>query len=401
MDNDYKRNRYLSELLYCDTCEIRNKGLKKGLEEYQFLVTVLNSALIHFENKDFEKFDSLVGENACQIRAIKLILIASENKIDIVPIEAKIKAVKAKLKELLQEKNINALMHSDMTLKDIVDKEDLQICLSHEEMFIFQSFLLTEMKEPQPTILTTFLFKEKSTPKNIKRFTPNISSTFTYCIASKMRRFVAEASVNFIRELALQTKNVHLMKMVSKEFTQSHNSWPCIPMFWTYKILLEIAQKKSIPFIIHAKFLIKTGEEFKLKDEELLFFKPAPHTKNGPYILCEPNENDLANPACVIQGIICLDPNKFHCKTKWKEELLKYSIVDIILAGAADHRQYPNPSITIPIYDPEYEQYKSIANDNGFSINNPTTFFINHVYTKQVEKIFPDIDASVDHLANS
>jgi hypothetical protein len=153
---------------------------------------------------------------------------------------------------------------------------------------------------------------------------------------------------------------------------------------------LKIAQRENIPLILVKKFLDKVGEEYQVKDQEILFFKPLFGEKQYTYSPTEPSREDLQSPALVIQGFVDLDRCQGNfCKMKWKDTLLQNSVIDIILAGAADHRQYPDEGREVPIHDSEYEKYKEIACKKGFSLDNPITFFINHVYASQVGRLLP------------
>lgn len=73
----------------------------------------------------------------------------------------------------------------------------------------------------------------------------------------------------------------------------------------------------------------------------------------------------------------------------WKRGISS-KIVDAILAGAADHRQYPNPEEDKRIKelnDQEFNNYQKIAARDGFSLENPSAFFIQHVYPIVAEKV--------------
>jgi len=62
----------------------------------------------------------------------------------------------------------------------------------------------------------------------------------------------------------------------------------------------------------------------------------------------------------------------------------------VILAGAADHRQYPDPKEDRRIEelgDEEFESYRKMARANGYALENPSTFFIQHVYPMTVGKL--------------
>jgi hypothetical protein len=252
-------------------------------------------------------------------------------------------------------------------------------------MYILQAYLLTEMKivkSSDQNIDSIYVFEEAA-PKNFLRF-GDVSVSFARNLLSKLRRSLATSSVQFVRDNALRSQNRPLQRMVSEEFTLEQNTLPCVPMFWAYKTVLQTAQDEGIPIVTHVKFLNKNNETYTLVDQKALFFKSTP---NG-YVMCEPNEADLDKPACVIQGIAVA------AQENWTDRMQNIGIVDAVLAGAADHRQYPNPELDSLIHsqnDSEFEHYKALAKREGFSSENPSTFFIQHVYSSRVDNILEEI----------
>ena len=92
-------------------------------------------------------------------------------------------------------------------------------------------------------------------------------------------------------------------------------------------------------------------------------------------------------PILVIEGVAYQDGNNFYKNDSWRKEILKYSLSTMILAAAADHRQYPDPVHDDKIdklEDSEYSFYKAFARANGFSSANPSTFFVQHIYTTSI-----------------
>ncbi len=372
---------FLSDFLYYNISEKKFGELLKGLKEYRFLLSALDESIKSFENGDLEKFDSLVGENACQIRAIRIALIHSKNSLKQKNTSNKLQQYKKIIEELLHPKKLGFLMTNGFSLKEVLEENNLNIYLTQEEVFMLKAFLLTEMKEVQSEgDLTNFLRKSKCVPIRIKRLDDEMSYTFANRLASHLRQWLSSSSVDFVREAAEELNDSNLMRMVSDEFTIEHNGLNCIPMFWTYKILLDTAKKNGIPIIVHIKFLDRLDVGSTKKNEKYIFFKPIDDSTGRTYIKTEPSDLDLSKAACVVQGIA------YH-ETEWDEKSLSSSIVDVILAGAADHRQYPNPDVNIVVDDIEFENFKSMAVDKGFSFTNPNTFFIQHVYPAKVEKM--------------
>lgn len=384
-------NLKLSCLFNYDISEKRNAFLAKSLEEYRFFVQLAENASFHFQKGDYERFDSLVGENACQIRAVKIAIIASNKLIDFASLDERLSKLRKKMEELLHPKKLAQLMSANISLKELIEKEELDILFSENEMFMIQAFVLNEAKEPQfkADLISFITRKDKSDPKQLLKFNPIISCSVTRSLVSKMRRCLAENSIEFVKQSAIVLNDTVLIEMTSDKYTVIHNNIPCIPMFWTYKVLLEMARLNSIPLIVHAKFLEKQENGYRLDHEEHLYFKPLVVNQQLAYVHMEPDESDLSKAAIIIEGVVCMDSlTESQAKRKWKEDFFRHSIVDIILAGAADHRQYPDPAIEIVTSDGEYASYKAVAKLNGFSLDNPSTFFINHVYSIQPERYF-------------
>ena len=380
----------LSQLLPYDTGIKKHGSLQTGLKEYQSLLRAFLEANDALQKGELEKFDSLVGENACEIRAVWMATNFSKCTANINTLIDHTTAALSRIDTLLSPKQIAHLMNAKASLKTLLEREALDIPLSREEMFMIQSYLLCELKSFKDSH-SPLLILEVAEPKKFTRF-GDISINFARNLLSKLRRSLATASVQFIRDVASTTQDPALIKMVSERYTVEQNTLPCTPMFWTYKTVFHAAQEKGIPLVIHVKFLQKNSDGYTIIDEERLFFKCTP---DGSYYHTEPTSTELDLPAWVVQGVAT--PNQHgHLLTKeeWVAAITKQSITDVILAGAADHRQYPDPALDALFdseKDSEYESYKALAKKEGFSSENPTTFFIQHVYAARVGKVLEEV----------
>lgn len=373
---------HLTDLFYYDPAEKKHGELQKGLKEYQFLLKAGILAIEHLELGNLEKFDSLVGENACQIRAIKIALIASNELEHYVFCKQKLKAALQITTTLLAPSSIKMLMQNGPSLREVIDQNNIDIAISSEEMFVITAFILAEMKELKKINNNDFshlTICERSVPNKLEIPNYPVSPSFKSNLARKARRLLSQASVNFVKKAAFNLNNSYLLQMII-DHTDEHNSLPCTPMFWTYKTLLSYAQERGLPLVFHAKFLNNKEDAFHAVGEEYLYFKPCAIRK--AYFAFTPDENMGMTPACVIQGAVCVNP--CFSATEWKEKMLQHSAIDIILAGAADHRQYPDPENIVDTHDEEYEHFKQLAQKSGFSIQNPSTFFIQHVYSSKL-----------------
>lgn len=384
-----QEHRYLSELFPYELSEKKGSDLEKGLKEYQFLLQAAAEAIESFQKIDLEKFDCVVGENACQIRAIKIALIALRNQDVFNDLIHQIETIKTNLESLLSPSSLQTQMRERKSLKDLIEEHHLDLPLSADEIFLVKSYILSEMKETDSDdeFVQAITRKDICVPDKLKEKYPHLSARFFSLLAKNLRTKISQASVHFVNSIAEEMAEPTLRKMLS-EHTVEHNNLRCIPTFWTFKTLFLLAQNKKLPLLLHVKFLNHLGIGFEVIDEEYLFYKPCDNAKT--YLPAKMTEEDLSQPACVIEGVICPKEGQAPTsKEEWIKTMSQNSIIDIMLAFAADHRQYPDPDKLVLIQDQEYEYYKQQAEKNGFSMNNPTTFFARHMYCSQVNKKVP------------
>lgn len=377
------RNHRLSELFYSDLSVRRGAELKKGLEEYQFFLATACLAINHLKDLELEEFDAIVGENACQIRAVKIALIAkSYNQFNIQHLLEKITETEKILNELLTPSVIHKILRSRVSLTEVFEQHDLEVSLTSDELFAIQSYLLCKMRVDLSgeEVLQSIQGVDKCSPAPLKNEFSQLSISFITKLGDHLRRLLSKASVDFVREVALELEDPILTKMVGEEFEVSHNRLTCTPTFWAFKALFNFTLKAQIPLVLHAKFLEETEGGYKIIDEDLLYFKPC-HA-SGSYIDVDLKELDSNTPICMIQGALRL-PQKISSFSKetWQQDIKDRTIMDILLAASADHRQYPNPEQHLNIKDAEYEHFKSVAEKEGFALHNPTTFFVRHIYS--------------------
>lgn len=376
-----------------DLASKSNGSIQVGLKEYAALLRAFLEAVKCFHGRDLTYFDSLVGENACEIRAVIIAILASKKSLDLQDLENRISNALFRIDVLLAPKRIEAIMRGKETLQSIVDNEEIDISLGAIEYFILNAYLLTVMKADISTNKDTSIFRIEATdPKKLKRF-GEVSISFARGLISQSRRYLATASVQFIQKIAFAHQELALVNMFSDEFIVKHNTLPCAPMFWTYKAVIAEALRVKIPLILHVKFLQTEGGRYQVADEDYLLFE-VDH--NGCYVESTIEENILDKAGWIVQGIVTVDKEGYLLtKEEWRENIRQTPVVDMILAGAAAHRQYPDPSQDSRIealQDPEFTKYRSFARAHGFSSENPTTFFIQHVYAAYTGVFLQSVD---------
>lgn len=349
--------------------------IKKDLNKYSLLLGIAQEACEMWEQKKFEYFDPVVGENACQIRAIKIALLAAHNQLDIDRLKERITHNKEKTDRLIQI--LEMLSGDKKNLLNILEERGIDVEITKDQSFIIQSYLLTLAKKsikPEMPLLRN----DRAAPYELLRF-GNITKRFLDNLVIETRTQLSADSVQFINEKAIEIGDQYLQKMSSEEFIVITENCPryCIPNFYSFQVFVFLMSTNKVPLIVRC-FLKAVDQEYRDVGEFILFFKPD---SKGIYHAATPVPEEINEPAIIIEGCMVRTSQELTDVLERKQELQKHSILDLILSYAAHHRQYPVASKDILVESfryPSYETYK--AEDLGCSLNNPRLFFVNHVY---------------------
>lgn len=201
-----------------------------------------------------------------------------------------------------------------------------------------------------------------------------------------MKKLLSLDSVYFIRGAAETCDDELLQKMVSDQFAMQHCNCICLPMFWANKLLLSLILEEKIPLIIYLKALKEGAEDkYAVVKESCLYYGHGKNDGAAEFIEVPLSEIDVDQPAIVFEGVVIDEHSeKDLFEGSWKNAMRSQSMNDMILASAADHRQYPIAELDqfiCSLNDQEYRYYTKLADRCGFSLKNPSLFFVRHIYT--------------------
>lgn len=352
--------------------------LKDGLKEQFFLLTVTKDAIESLQRGELTSFDPLVGENSCQIRAVKIALIANHCFSSPQKLAKEIDSLKTKITEL---SNANNISKNEISLKDYIEKEQLDIFLSEDEIFLLESYILTKTKITKPFDTQKPLVENASTDTKKIREISDISSSFANELVKKLRKDLSARSVTSIQEMASDpTKEI-----VSNEFIVMHNGLQCLPYYWLTRIVMQQALKHNIPIILVGEQIAK-DQNFATIQQTSIFFKATPER----YHVTSRDSLSPQTLALILFGKTCKNYNELPEKQTWIQQLKDHDPMDFILAYAAAHRQYPDESkdsLLDNIEDENYTDHKMKAEKWGCTIKNPSLFFLSHAFCDRVENI--------------
>ena len=381
--SDASKNHSLSEILPYDPNTKSDDQLISGMKEYDFLLTATENAAQLLSKKHIACFDPLVGENACQIRALKNCLIFSTYPVNGDDLFAKVQFAREKIDSLF--KDTSAFTKNKFSLGKILENNDIDIKLNYREMYLIQSYLLTFIKTIKPPKQELPFVENAYTDTKKLRLIKPIARLFAERLINKLRKSLSSLSVSFVQEISSRIAPDFLHDALSDRFCVCHNHLHCLPCYWVTKLLMIQALKSQVPLIVIARQMAK-DQNYDIICEVPLIFKPTIFGYQQSSI----NAFKLNTPSMLLLVNACRQIHEFPNFTTWKKELLKYNPINLILAYAASHRQYPDitqDKLVDKIQDQQYIFYKEKALEWGCSIENPSGFFLSHAFCEQIENI--------------
>ncbi len=288
---------------------------------------VITDALAAFTQLELQKFDPLVGENACQIRA-------------------------AKLCELAQR------------IENPLSEED--------HAFVVYSYFLTLIKQQIPHGYTCIERIEDKYGATLL----GISSSQVSLLRKGAQKFLSQQSVRYVQNKA----NGKLSPFVKDEFLKIDAGREMIPCFFTMKVLL----KKQRVIILKA---IEYKETERL-GEEILIYQQNQMGKASSFQIIEKGILPDTLPAMVIEGYSLKEPAD---ERSLREKISAVSLKLLVFLNAAAHHQYAGEHKSTPIPFPEGDPQKKkmgelaqLAPQLGCCLENPITFCIDHIYPAKI-----------------
>ncbi|HLG23688.1 MAG TPA: hypothetical protein VI564_02030, partial [Candidatus Nanoarchaeia archaeon] len=261
----------LSDLLPYDTASKTGIRLKDGLNEFLVLLTASEAAIEAFLNGNLHNFDPLVGENACQIRAIKIALIALDPPKDIPKYLQSFKRAKEKIEKFIQ--NVEDFSNIEMSLKSYLFNENVDFALSDDLFFLIKSFILTRTKIVLPFYKDNMPLVENAytDSKKIKEI-GKVGSSFSGELVKKARKRLSKSSAKFVQELAHNLDSSDsAKKYTTDQFAISHNGLKCLPYYWLTRVLMIKALNSAIPIVMIAQQIAKDQAYRKVENTIICF----------------------------------------------------------------------------------------------------------------------------------
>lgn len=374
-----KRYTY-KDLLPYDARSKVGDSLEGSLKELLFLLDVSLVAFREFDQENFALFDSLVGENNCQIRAVMNCILYYNRKPNFSDVSSRIEQLKAKVESFLSE--LKQLEEKAFTLDDLMLFYDLNTDLSYDEVYLIASFLLTVVKEEKEPCPTTPYAKKETTRNQQMKVLGKIGTTFARELVKRLREIISFQTVHFAQSCAKKHgyKYIDDGKLIPNSLIKQKHLFT-LPCYWASRASLKEAAYQKIPIVILAKQM-KSHLDNKVVAEKKLTYLV---NEQRHYNYVDGDEVTIDGPVLNIISYTYEDASNELSTDRWVEKLKQMDPVEYILSYTAAHRQYPNRFEGVSIEeveaDPSYQYFKEKADVEGHSIEKPHGLFLCHAYS--------------------
>ncbi len=342
-------------ILFTNINSMEVNTLKQPLDKKsQFLEYCFNETQEKLKNGSLYMLDPLIGDTACQTRAIEVALI---------------------YKQFCKNKFIN--------LQAIIEKD-----------IIASMFLLTLSKtDNSPSARTNY--------KNLNKYNSEIkiSANHAQSLIKSCQQKIAQHSVKFLQDQAeLINANKELKDLLANPKTDNLNR-PQVAFYASLKLINQIIIKNKIPVILKIERCCSCNQKHEIQ--------LAYRSNKQNLILCTNTEqfiNSKPNKAAIIIQAYSKDNNSTNnCNLdEYIQRLKNINIETILLSSAASHPQFSKSCFkenetqsinqlfdTLNIIDlkHDFNNMIDIANNIGCTKDNSQLLLIVHIYCDTLKNI--------------
>lgn len=367
------------------------KDLEVSLQYYEVVLTLVVDALRNLRTLRLkESYDPLVGDTACHIRAFMILDLLKQLKDDDVDeLIGRINDIRQRipsLKEELQRKDLTpgkngVSVYQGCSLKEVLERNDVNIRVPSVVRVLAYAHLLTITKTVSDCYekihgRACFCTKENTADRNLARIYP-VAGSFATSIDKLARATIARESVRYVQELAAD--DPRLSSLVGQERVKRAGragDLEVLPLLSSLQVLLRDAMAKDTPIMLSidrvdrdtCKVIDTINQLYKIKDGK---YYPVDMPMNDEY--------------AVIVESASIDVHDLS-KESFREDLLRYELVDLLMGNAATHPQYPSGEYEETLDKECMESNIRAAEERGFCPTNPVRCKINHIRPGMIEE---------------
>jgi len=376
------------------------KDLRNALQIQLFEIELFDEAFRKFIIHKYKKFDALVGDCKCQVRASMLVDIIYDNKndkLEVEQVQQHLNDLKNKVLDLIDQTEMHHVIETKkiidqmkhLSLYEFFEKNHLNFKIMHDFFYLGISFFLT----PYVDYKAFDIYKNITDRKYIK-------------LLNDAKKQLSLISIEYEQNLAKQYCNINIQKIL--DFIQSKGSCSMTAFYPSFIPIWEKIKDKKQLVLKKTLYFCKCGG---LKDIQSEFFRA-----NNKNTFEKIVQNDLQEAAFVIEGYnfegslgqlkkIVGAPDEH---TEIKQEYVKLcsclnhlqktdieNFDDVIFASFVQHAQFTNdaeiPWVELGLESSEFKkEFDRLQLISGCALEDMSVFRINHIYASTVGQELED-----------
>lgn len=363
----------------------KSRDLQNTLGQYFIILNLAMKALKALKKGRLQKFDGLVGENSCQIRAVMVADIFQQLKgsstLDgyVQQVNGFLASVSKILKNNFERQSFQELLKKEkleLELPQWLFAATLayQLCITKTSDlgFIKENGVIIRSSN-EKTDFSLFTQKLENCPALSKKFLKSIDQLARTTLSRLSVQYVQYAFTSIVNINSLNEEEICLNQLIHA-VKDDGNGRSTIPCFAFMDVLLRYARVKKVPIFLSIK--IVDPETLEL-GKNLPFYYQS--NGNG-YSYLEDFSREPGEQELILMEGYSMGSNKLGEETL-TQKLLSLPLEYNILGNDAAHHQYAGDKKDL--IRPSFarcEYYREIALKHGFCKENPELCYIDHVY---------------------
>lgn len=377
---------------YQENSTLRNAPLFAQAKKAVVLAKITAHALQEFADKRIaNNFDPVVGESACQLRALKcaLLLVCYEELQEEIGRVIKLsKEIFTSLEAELQKPGVKN--STERTLLELCGGKERNLVMSDNLRFLVESCLLTIAKKVESLSKGFFAYKDSLDQGSFRDFLLNEQKVSPCCIPSKtglkqltekVQIDLADLSVTFLQNESKIADDL-TQRMLKNSIETDKFGRKCAPCFYSIDVLLAKILAEDQRLLIEAELGSSTHNS--VGKVQMLFEPNVAQTDFKEIALSREGS------AIVFAGYAVDEQLTKDSKEEYKKTVNLHSLKEMLLANVAAHLQYPGEVTSELPEDSRFEVLKLKAQDEGFCKANPTFFVIDHIFCAMLKEVVSD-----------
>jgi hypothetical protein len=398
---------------------------KDILNAMKLIFKITKCALAAFKRMELLEIEPLVGDTACQNRAIFLACLVKRYRegSELYKVIDQIQA--AALKMLKKTQNIALQLNSaktfslyvsrnftEFTLRKLISCEKLELTMPMEIIALVQSYLLTKIRHFQNI---TYMckecgknaagFHEQTDFNKVVGIYPGVKIGIAKEIVNIAKEKLSKFACAFLRTVAENATDEVSRLMISSKNCRVINGREETPCFYSIRVMLQICRKNEIPLLLKIKKAPHSEENLSDPFDALIFVKACGTSSELALDSTGPEELDLTRPCIVIEGMRGGKGVFEESSDEYINRLLKHNLLHLIDMNAAQHSQYTKhlEIADIPAFSSSAMGWEALSKEllddknrltelkeravkYGCSPENQTLLRITHIFTDILEK---------------